>query len=294
MEIGKDEVVEVLSDYRIPWIRFSAGPINVNVEEYERVANFVGSGAIKVKTTDEAYNFYRPQTNTLFFRKGDPVGDLAARTSVLHECTHVIADINKVRVTRLHDEAAAYLAEFSFLMQLDPNFVALPVRGDPVYDLMRVGIDMVAKYKLGEPAGSGATISQSDISDLGMYVHRHPEYSKIKDGEQLAADGVDLTDDQAAIYHAMMSAKLHDKLKYENWLLSTVTTAQTGTGMQKSSAYQQLQQHFFMVYLPTATVLLQRLSGVKKGDALSERFDRFSAQEKYELLQALRVPKPER
>jgi hypothetical protein len=293
MAIGKDDVVEVLSDYRIPWIRFSAGPINVNVEEYDRVANFVGSGAIKVKAT-KGVKMYDPPSNTLYLRDGDSRYDVNIRSGILHECTHIISDISKVAVSRLHDEAAAYLAQYTFYKQHDVKRDEPMIIGDPSYDLMRVSLNLVAKYKLDEPAGTGASISVSDLDYLGRLVQRNPDYAKLKDTDQLAADGVDLTGDQAAAYHAMEAAKLADKTKYENWLLSTVNTAQTGTGMQKSSAYQQLQQHFFMVYLPTATVLLHRLSGVKKGDALSERFDRFSAQEKYELLQALRVPKPDR
>ena len=41
MAIGKDEVVDVLSDFRLRSIRFSAGAINVNVEEYDRLADSV-------------------------------------------------------------------------------------------------------------------------------------------------------------------------------------------------------------------------------------------------------------
>jgi CMP-N-acetylneuraminic acid synthetase len=47
----------------------------------------------------------------------------------------------------------------------------------------------------------------------------------------------------------------------------------------------------FMAF-PKPTILLQRLSALKKGDALSEAFDKLSAQQKYDLLEALRVPKP--
>ena len=139
MAIGKDEVVEVLADLRIRSIRFSAGPIHVNVDEYNRVADFIDSGAVKVKSTKQSFNRYIPETNTLFLKDGDSRNDFNVRSGVLHECTHVIADINKVQVARLNDEATAYLAQFSFFKLLNPSFSKAWIRGDPMDDLMRVG-----------------------------------------------------------------------------------------------------------------------------------------------------------
>lgn len=293
MTIGKDEVVEVLADLRIRSIRFSAGPIHVNVDEYNRVADFIDSGAVKVKSTKQSFNFYVPETNTIFLKDGDSRNDFNVRSGVLHECTHVIADINKVQVSRLNDEATAYLAQYSFFKLLNPFFETLLITGNPEHDLMRAGLNLVKNYGLGQPTGFGARISSTDIDNLGRLVRRLPGYSHIKPEDQLAADGVALTEIQSVAHHANQIARLADKTKYEIWLLSTVNAAQTGRGAQKSLAYQSLRQHFFMVYQPVATVLLHRLSAVKKGDPLSERFDSaFTAQEKFQLLDALRAPKP--
>jgi hypothetical protein len=291
MAIGKDEVVEVLWDFRIRSIRFSAGPIDVNVDEYWRVADFVKEGAIRIRLTTGT-NMYLPKINELRLRDGDSRNDFNIRSGILHECTHVIADINKARVTRLHDEATAYIAQLAFLKLLDPSYEAPAIRGVPLYDLTRMGLSLVAKYGLGQPAGFCATISASDIVDLGRLVQRHPEYSHVKDEEQLTADGVALTKQQAAAHAMQLAVRQVDKTKYENWLLVTMKLAQTSGGVEKSSAYAQLRQHFFMVYQPVATVLLHRFSAIKRGDPLSERFYRFNAQEKYELLGDLRVPKP--
>lgn len=291
MTIGKDEVLEVLVDLRILSIRFSVGPINVNVDEYNRVADFIDSGAIKIKVTKDT-NHYVPEANTLFLHDGDSRGDFSIRSGILHECTHIVSDINQVKVGRLHDEAAAYLAQFSFLKLLDPSIEAPPIRGQPLYDLMRVGLNLVAQYGLGQPKGFGAIISPSDIDTLGRLVQRIPDYSQVKEGDQLAADGVDLTEKQMVAHSTNEMARLADKTRYEAWLLSTLAAAGTG-GVQKQSAYAQLLNHFLMVYQPVATVLLARLSAVKKGDPLSERFDSaFTTQEKFQLLDALRAPKP--
>lgn len=89
MTIGKDEVLEVLADLRIRSIRFSAGPIHVNFDEYNRVADFIDSGAVEVKSTKKSFNFYLPESNTLFLKDGDSRNDFNVRSGVLHECTHV-------------------------------------------------------------------------------------------------------------------------------------------------------------------------------------------------------------
>jgi hypothetical protein len=291
MAIGKDEVVEVLSDMRIRSIRFTAGPIPVNVEEYDRVSDFVGSGAVEIKPT-KSFNNYVPKINTIYLKDGDPINDFNVRSGILHECTHVIADINKAAVFRMHDEAAAYLAQLAFWKLLEPSYSPVTILGDPLGDILRKSLKLVDQYGLGQPAGFGAIISQSDIETLGKLVHRHPQYSTIPETEQLDADGVALNEDQMALHFANKAARTAERAKYEGWLLGTVVKlAASGPG-QKSLPYQALFQHFFMVFLPEATILLHRLSSVKKGDALSEAFDKLTAQQKYDLLEALRVPKP--
>jgi hypothetical protein len=291
MSIGVQDVLEVLSDFRIHGIRFSAGPIHVNVEEYDRVADFIESGAIEIKST-ASQKQYVPQDNTLFLINGDSRTDFNIRSGILHECTHIISDINQVQVTRLEDEAAAYMAQFSFLMLLDPSYQAPPIRGVPLNDLIRVGLSLVAKYGLGQSTGFGAVISASDIASLARLVQRNPEYSTIGTTDPLAVDGVGLSGDQAVAHAVHELARRGDRIKYEVALLEMMSKAQTA-GAQKSSAYQQLRQHFLMIYQPTATVLLHRLSALIHGDLLSERFHAgFTAQEKQDLLSTLRMPKP--
>ncbi len=291
MTIGKDDVLEVLADFRIHSIRFSAGPININAKEYARVSDFIASDAVKVESTRGSFNYYVSEKNTLFLKDGDSRKNLTTRTGVLHECTHIIADINKARISRLHDEAAAYLAQFAFYKLLDPPEATLFV-GIPADDLMREGLQLVENYGLGQPKGFGAIISTSDLNALGGLVQRIPEYAHIKIEDQLAADGVALTGMQAMAHYASEAGRLTYRTQYESLLLGSMNTAQTGSGAQKSSAYQELRKHFLMVYQPVATMLLARLSAIKKGDPLSERFGRFTAQEKNELLRALRAPKP--
>jgi hypothetical protein len=264
----------------------------VNVSEYNRVADFIESDAIKVKSTKKDKR-YIPATNTLLVIDGDSRSDNNIRTGILHECTHIIADINKAKVTRLQDEAAAYLAQFTFWMLLDPDYPDFPlVRGVPVYELTRVGLGMVEKYKLGHAPGFGAIIADSDIAELARLVQRNPEYADISENEQLDADGISLSGKQAKAHELNEAARQADRTKYENWLFATMTMAQTGAGQEKSFAYEQISQHFFMVYKPTAVELLARFNSLSTGDRLSVAFHRFAAHERSHLISQLKIPKP--
>ncbi len=291
MTIGKDDVVEVLSDFRLQSIRFSAGPIQVNVREYNRVSDYIDTGAVKVKVTKQVRR-YEALKNTLFLQDKNFKIDFDARTNVLHECTHIITDINKAPVTRLQDEAAAYLAQMTFMKLLDRNVNKPPIGGGPMNNIIRIAMGLVDKYHLGEPKGFGARVSTSDIDDLGRLVRQHPEYSHIKEADPVDADGVGVSADQLNIHLINETARQGDKVKYDRWLVDTMAAAQ-GNGPRKAPSFESLSQHFFMVYKPVAVQLLARFASVIAGDIVSEVFGRFNADQKAHLIQQLKIPKPE-
>jgi hypothetical protein len=122
MPITKADVLDVARDPLLRKIRFSVGPINVNASEYADVADYIESGGIHVVPGNGKVSMYYPQINTLRTRDADPPFDLNVRTNLLHECTHMISDINQLNVTRMTDEAAAYLAQFVYLLILNPKW----------------------------------------------------------------------------------------------------------------------------------------------------------------------------
>ena len=202
MPITDKEVLQVLRDPRLRVIRFSVGPIQVNSVEYNKVSDYIESGAIDVVPGKENWSKYNNQTHTLTTRAGDPPLDLNARTGMLHEGTHIITAINKYPVTRMTDEAAAYLAQFAFLLLLNPSQEKPPI-GRPKNDMMRQGMDLVEKYHLCEAEGYGAIIDQRDIISLAQAVHRNPDYQGIKEEEKLQVDGVDLSDEQSQEFYRL-------------------------------------------------------------------------------------------
>jgi hypothetical protein len=48
MPITKEDVLQVLADPRLHFIRFSVGPIQVNSVEYDKVSDYIEAGAIDV------------------------------------------------------------------------------------------------------------------------------------------------------------------------------------------------------------------------------------------------------
>jgi len=315
MPLTKTEVLEVLDDWRLSKLRFSVGPVDVNQFEYGQVADAIRAGAIEVKAGQKNnYSQYRPEKNLLFTKVGNPPMDNNTRSNLLHESTHIVADINEVKITRLMDEAAAYIAQFAYLMLLDPG-TAKPPFGLPLNNRMRLGMDIVAKYKLGEPQGLGAKISGDDIASITRIVPTIPGYEDIKDKDMLNADGVSLDEDQKAVFlklqHDRIANQLMDErmaedvkkllyperiIAYENYvtwdpeLLQLIKDFASGGTNRKEAVLKKLMHIFMTVDQRNATELLQRLSATKKGDVVSERFQAsFPPPQKKALLSALQI-----
>jgi hypothetical protein len=307
MPITKEHVTEVLRDPHLQKMRFSVGPINISARQFEVVSDFINSGSIQVVPTKMSYSEYVPQKNMLKTKDSD-VLDLQTKTNIVHECTHIISDIDEVKVTRLTDEAAGYLAQVTYAILLEPSLAEPPI-GIPINDMMRMCMKFVKKYKLVQP--SGQKIDQSDITSLASAIRAIPEYSRIGEKEMLAADGIRLNSDQAREMLRIGLTRLLDErmnedeakrismkvryVTYENYvthdpeLLSLFTAFQRGG---QKAALQKLFHIFWHIDQRSADRLQQRMSTSVRGDVVSQRFQSvFSAQVKAALLAALRSPR---
>jgi hypothetical protein len=315
MPITKEDVLRVLDDPRLHSIRFSVGPIQVNSVEYDKVSDYIESDAIGIVPGKGTTSIYYPQKDTLVTREGTAPLNENVRSNLLHECTHIISDINKYDVTRLTDEAAAYIAQIAYLLILVPSLEEPPL-GPPLNNMMRQAMRLVNSYQLGSPGGYGAMIDQGDIADLARAVYAIPDYHDINPEEKLAANGVSLNDDQAEEFYRRQlqrfvardasersreeeSQRLSPKVQgvsYENYvtsdneLLTLFDSYRRGGDPQKRTALQKLQRIFLTVDQRTAVQLLQRLSALRKNDIVSERFQSaLPAAERATLLAALRL-----
>jgi hypothetical protein len=202
MPITKQDVLDVLRDPAIRSIRFSTfGGIFVNAYQYDKVADYVASGGIKVVPGDKTLAEYDNSSDTLHTQKGELAhGDFEGRALLLHECTHAILDIDRVKVRRLVGEAVAYLAQFTYRALVDPS-QPLPPRGsgmDADDQLTLEAMNLVNLLHLADAAGFGKEVSDADINNFADQIFDHPKYAaRIKNkSEMLDSDGVSLTDDQ--------------------------------------------------------------------------------------------------
>lgn len=295
MPIGKKEVLDILAEPRIRSIHFSVGPINVNHTEYQRVADHIAAGAVTVVPTENAYAQYVPRRNRLETLKADPPLDFGKRALIVHECTHIISDINKVKVTRLTDEVAGYLAHLTYMLLHNEAFEPDSLR-IPLYNMMRQGVALAKKYKLGKVGG--ATVDQSDIEDFARAIRAVPEYSEIPISERLDADGVELSAEQKKRYLQLQAgrtppallneligdselARLQPTVRgisyeyYVTWdpeLLSLFNSFTKGADEQKKAAQRKLLHIFLTINQSNAMYLRKRLSSLREGDPVSARF----------------------
>jgi hypothetical protein len=220
MPINKSEVIKALNDPALGRVNFSVGLIKVNAAEFRKVADCISTGDITVTSGNEALAFYSPHLNELTTQQGNPPLDSSDRAQLLHECTHAIVDINEWNVLRLHDEAAGYLTQFTYLTVAD-NRPPLPLMppvlppgvGSPQQRMFWTLKKIVLQYGLHETRGFGAAIKPDDIALLVEAIHAHPDYAGVKaDETRPGADrGVPGKHLELERQRAMMSGK-QDKM----------------------------------------------------------------------------------
>jgi|ERR1700722_3649159 hypothetical protein len=317
MPIGKEDILQVLNDPILHKISFSVGVIQINSDEYDEVADYIEARGVTIKPGNDKVANYYAEIDTLETKAGEPPMDLNARTNVLHECTHIAADINEYAIRRATDEAAAYLAQITYLLLLDPNTPKPPMgrAATPVDNLMRVGMDLVEKYKLGDPAGYNRSISPGDIDDMENAVLRDPHYgNKFNKTTRLIANGIKLSNQQWANLLARFAARTNDKLiaqdvndmlttrvqssAHENWvtddneLITLLDSYRRGADPQKRTVRQKLIHIFLTITQASATQLFGRFTFPRKGDLVSDRFNTvFSRAIKLDMLSALQIPR---
>lgn len=318
MPITKKEVLEILDDARLRSIRFTAGPISINADEYGKVYDYIDSGAISVKPWKEKYSQYEASANLIRTAPHDPPLTPVIKSNVLHECTHVIADMNKVKVTRLVDEAAAYLAQTAYHLMLDPAYDPPTIRGVPEYDMIRLCVTLVKDYGLGKGKGMGATISQDDLTVMARLIPTLPEYSRIKEGDVAVADGISMDGGESERFYRRQAVRVNTQLlndlmseetqrlldnsikvrivAYENAvtgdeeLLELFEKVGAGTSDANKAAVKRLHKLFLTITQRSASEYKQRLSTLTKGDKVSEKFYKtFLPRQRDAYLDALRV-----
>ena len=222
MPITERDVLDVLNDPALQNIHFSiSNEIFVSPYQYNKVADYIASGAIHVEPGTNKYAEYINKSDTLRTQKGELTpGDFERRAVLLHECTHAIIDMDRVKVRRLVGEAAGYLAQFTYLSLVDPSRPMPPIGRDmdPDDRLAYEAMNLVNMLHLGDTAGAVKEISEDDINSFADEIFDHPLYAaRIKTkSEMVDSDGVSLTDDQDEAFQLLRAISLGtDQLFYE-------------------------------------------------------------------------------
>ena len=318
MAITKTEVLEVLDDARLHSIRFSVGPIIVDQYAYEKVHDFIASGGIRVKSGKEDYSLYIPKANLFKAADRNPPLTNLVKTNILHECTHIISDYTRAQVTRLTDEVAAYMAQIAYHLLLEPTYESPSLR-IPYNNMVRLGVELVKKYKIGQPDGTGASVGQKDIDDLARMINVLPDYANIKPEDMLDSDGVDMEGDVLDEFLRLQKPRPQrpersadqmevDRLQaegtkiritaQENYptsdseLLQLFTLYAGGSADRKKAVEQKLAYIFANVTQRDASAYRTRLVAPRKGDPVSEQFHaKLPAEARKTLVETLARPR---
>lgn len=100
----------------------------------------------------------------------DPESSFDMKTMVVHECTHMVQDSSKMRMTVLESETMAYIMQCSFsLLKAPVGMVVIPPPG--VFGtLLGRALDVAKAVVAGKtPSASDLSALQTAIKAIGLY-----------------------------------------------------------------------------------------------------------------------------
>ncbi|TCH99870.1 hypothetical protein EJV46_04180 [Roseococcus sp. SYP-B2431] len=187
MPIGKTDVLAALNDPTLQRLKFSIGQTMIGPDGFRDVHGAIANDRIAVVPSgsqNQDIAFYNMKTNAIEVPRKNPPLNLSDRAQLVHECVHAMNDLHMVNEVTLVEEAAAYLAQLSFMtLNMPPPIVPRPSPLDPrLGPLMRLMVacnDVAARYRLTEAAGFGASISAVDAFFLALRVRGVPAYARL-------------------------------------------------------------------------------------------------------------------
>jgi hypothetical protein len=187
MPLGKGDVLAVLADPVLNRMNFFLDQMHISGPQYALIHQLIEDEQILVKVGEDlkppVIAEYDAKNDTLETQKNvEPPLDLFNRSILIHECTHAIHDMDFVTSTSLANEAAAYLAQATFLLLSDPNPRIPPNAGHE-----NAALPFVKRFKLNTDVG--VTVRYDDVGGLIRNIAAGPAYQK-KIGKLSTADGI--------------------------------------------------------------------------------------------------------
>ena len=181
MPLTEDDAIRALTDPILQRMDFWVDNIHVRGEAYARIAELITDEQILVVSgTDPGRGEYNPSTDTITTR--NVAANLFGKCHIVHESTHAIADMERAVVTWHTNEAAARIAQATYLLLSDPGMwdsslgkpsqrVAPEYRG-----FLRVAMALARQFKLDSEPGAGTRLTMYDVEPLLIAMQSEPSY----------------------------------------------------------------------------------------------------------------------
>src|SRR4029453_15877076 len=123
MALGEIDGLKTLSDPLLQRMDFFVDDsLHVRGSAYRQIFELIRDEQILVvEGTDPYEAHYDPRSDTLTTQNGNPPPDLLNRSMLIHDCTHAIKDMEHVTIMALGNEAAAYLAQATYILLSNPT-----------------------------------------------------------------------------------------------------------------------------------------------------------------------------
>jgi len=183
MPLTDDDAIRTLTDPILQRMDFWVDNIHVRGEAYARIADLITDEQILVVSgTDPSRGDYNSSTDTITTK--NVAANLFGYCHIVHESTHAIADMERAVVTWKTNEAAARIAQATYLLLSDPGMwdssLGKPSqRLAPEYrDFLRVAMALAKQFNLDSDPGAGTRLTTYDLEPLLQAMQSEPSYHR--------------------------------------------------------------------------------------------------------------------
>jgi hypothetical protein len=170
----QQKVINVLNDPAVKKIpSFQVGTNRISGATLQSVA----TDAIRTKGKQVTLDNTLPKNVAAYNSKkdtmrvsGDPEGSFDMKTMVVHECTHMVQDSSKMKMTVLESETMAYIVQCAFSLLKAPVGMAVTSPAGVFGTLLGRALDVAKKVLAGKaPSANDLSALQTAIKATGLY-----------------------------------------------------------------------------------------------------------------------------